>query len=218
MVCNEFFKTSPEKCKGISDPLNYGKTVASVKLIDNNGVAETKINTSSTTQHLKREQGPDGTLKDSYATTTFAILPTTTYPYHDYEYKSGSKWDQYGGLLVYSTTYYDEYYKDALDVYVQHYRTAGSWEIHDSLYRLTSRTVTMGVNGKSLNGQLVSQTVPVPFSGLSFDYTTYSLPSIFYNVGFNLDDLGTTIYTRITRGTSSWDFWVMNNIIGPSDI
>ncbi|MGE5582460.1 hypothetical protein [Paradesulfitobacterium ferrireducens] len=206
--------------KGISDKINHGNTVSTAKLIDNTNKAEKQIKTISTTQHLKTVQESNGTLKYSYATTTFAVLPTLTYPFHEYVSQSGSKWDPAWGVLVYSTTYYDLYYKDSISVYVQHYRTSGSWDVSDFTYQFLSRSVTMMTIGTSLSGQPVIESVSVPLSGsFSFDYGTNALSFIKYDVNpANLDDCGTTIYTKIQKGSSIWDFYVTNKIIGPSDI
>lgn len=206
--------------KNITDHFQSGMKVnATAKLINSKSKAETDVETYSTTQHLTTVQEPDGTLINSYATTNLTVIPDTTYPSHQYVSNSGSKWDPTGGVLVYSTAYYDEYYPDPLHCYVQHYRTSGYWTIYDSTYQLISRSVNMDAMGTNMNGQPVQQVVPVPLSGLSFDYTTYALPYIAYTVDpVGTDDCGTVIYTKIQRGTSTWDFYVTNKILGPSNL
>lgn len=202
---------------GISD-IYDDNMISEAKLVDLKTNKVTKVKTYKTTQHLKTVKNTDGSLEKEYATTTISIVPLAIY---QDDIRNGYYNESSGGVTVYNTAYFHIAEIDPLHLKTQHYRTKGSWQINDSSYVLTSKQVTMYTLGSdATTGNPVEQSRAYTESSSSYDHTPYpAMNWIVYDyINLNLDDCGTTIYTGITRGGSSWGFYVTNKILGPSNI
>ncbi len=206
---------------GVTDLVRKENPSAGI-LVNTEKMREAKLKTYETTQHLKTSKSIDGILEKEYVTTVITIIPeeafTTLATYKDFT-QDGFISDSSGWITVYSKSYFTIYEVSIIEKYIRNYRSSGYWIIDNPNYTLSNKKVTMGSWGVGQDGTPVNWTKEEYPSGLSFDY--YPVPGMPYVVlqtEPHLHGCGTSIYARVSNGSSSWDFYVINFAMGPSDI
>lgn len=174
------------------------------KIHNDDGVT-INIPTYQTSQVLQKTIYEDGTEKALLTVTTIAEVPATILSGGGSDYSYG--WDSSGGVRAYSTNYY--YYDNSSPTRYNLYRVTGGWNVHDGV--ATNRRVNYGNSGSMPGYTYYSQSGVIYPTGLTFSKNTGFTKYV--TIGGAFDDTGNSMYTRITRGTSSaWDFYFDNNL------
>lgn len=154
-----------------------------------------------TSQLLQVAENDKGDRIETYAVTKLVVEADTS--------KSDSGWDSTLGVKAASTIYLDKVYDSRNVLHYKFLSVNGTWSVYDSQYSLSNRQVTYGATGWSSFGSTTGQNeVKYPTSN-SF---SYSAPSTWYPSTTQGGPVGATMFVKITRGASSWNFSFSNNL------
>lgn len=158
------------------------------------------IETFSTTQLLKR-QTSGAKVKESFATTTFAISG-----YSGSGSDSTSQTDPSVGVKATNTIYWDNYYDSNNTPYKDITSTSGSWSILDSSMYIRDQKVRLESYGTTPDGtnQVIDQLTNI--SGLSFNVSAPSSWKPVVILAHVYRVLGSDMIFTVNDVTSSWEF------------
>lgn len=187
--------------KGITD--KNGGTFTPNAIAENKETGEKiPVKTFSTTQLAKQENLADGSIKNTYVTTSFAVLS-----FDGSQYKH--QWDGAYSVDAYSTIYWNEvYYSGDPNKYISLYKADGGWTINDNSVAVSNKKATIGQTGLVYNGVFRQYSQTYSPSGLTF---SYDAPNSWLPVFYINCVVGCTTSATITRGGSSWSLNLINN-------
>ena len=117
--------------------------------------------------------------------------------------------DKTGGVTAYSTIYWTTSTIGGINYY-DLTKVTGGWSVLSG-YTLSNKKVVIQQNGYYYGGYTSSQSITKYPSLMTFDYL---VPSTWY--GIAQGTVGSNQYTKITRSSSTWDFWFENFILKDS--
>lgn len=126
--------------------------------------------------------------------------------------KNDSKWDPTLGVKAYSTIYVTKS-TTTKGTFLDLSSVSGGWSISDNSYSLTNMRVRLNQTGVSSSGSFNQHVDKYPTSRTwSYTAPTTSWPPVSAETtGAGTAYVGAGQYTRITRGSSSWQFDWSNN-------
>ncbi|MFC4767554.1 hypothetical protein [Effusibacillus consociatus] len=173
--------------KGITDLEK--KPFSSVAELENTKTkVKEKVKTYTTTQRIKVEKHPDGSVKESFVTTSFALIPTnksninesvTTEGYNGSGSLYNSGTDPSISVKAYSTIYWDNWYDPNNNLYYDLTKVTGGWEPQDSYIQISNRYINLSAIGWAYGVGRVNQGLQVHASINTFSVTA---PSEWYPI------------------------------------
>jgi len=180
-----------------------------------------KAKTFATTQLIKKEKMANGEVVESYATTSFAVIPelnadltdtasqaSTLAPSNYDGWKYGQTWDSTSSCKAYATIYWAFVY-NGTQKHVKLLSVDGGWTL--SGVTIASDYVNMGQTGLSSWTGYAEQVTTFYPSGLTY---SYSAPGSWVPVWADgVSIVGSSAYTTVrSRSGSTWSFWNTVNV------